>query len=118
MAKEKIESMNSEIDVEAIDGAIKKENALELLKNVDVILDCTDNFSRRYLLNETAVKMAMPLFFAPCREMQGMITTVIPEKTTCIQCIFPMPLEKEKEMPILGAVVGTMRAMQATEVIK
>ena len=49
----------------------KKKNALELLKGVDAILDCTDNFPRRYLLNEMAVTMDVPLFFASCREMQG-----------------------------------------------
>ncbi|MCD6222795.1 MAG: ThiF family adenylyltransferase [Thermoplasmata archaeon] len=49
----------------------KKKNALGLLKGVDAILDCTDNFPTRYLLNEMAVTMDVPLFFASCREMQG-----------------------------------------------
>ncbi len=117
VAKEKLQLVNSEIEIEAIDRTIKEENAIKLLKGVDAILDCTDNFSTRYLLNKMAVMLGIPLFFASCREMQGMATVVLPRKTACIKCIFSDAPET-KENPILGSIAGTMGTIQATEVIK
>lgn len=118
VAKEKLSNLNSEIEIEAMDKRLNENNFGELFHDVDALLDCTDNFSTRYLINEAAVKLNLPLFYAACREMSGMTTTIIPKKTACIHCIFPIPPEKERETPILGAIAGTIGTIQATEAIK
>ncbi len=118
VAKERLSNWNGEMEIETIDKRLSEDNFRDLFHGVDAVLDCTDNFQTRYLINEAAVKLNLPLFYAACREMQGMVTTVIPKKTACIHCIFPASPEKEKETPILGAIAGTMGTIQATEVIK
>jgi len=116
-AKEKLSRLNPDTEVTGVKEKITENNVLELLKNTDAIVDCMDNFHTRYLLNEAAIKMGMPLFHGACRGMEGQITTIIPGKTPCLRCIFPRAPPEEK-FPILGAVSGTIGTIQATEVIK
>ena len=117
VAKNYLSLLNSEIRIEAINEKINKNNFKKLLEGIDAIVDCTDNFPTRYLLNEASLKFNIPLFHGACRGMEGIVTTILPMKTACLKCIFPEPPPQER-FPILGAIAGTIGTIQATEVIK
>ncbi len=116
-AIEKLRKINSEIEVIGFEERIDEENALNLIKGSNCVVDCTDNFRTRYVLNDAALKLGIPLFHGACRAWEGQATTIIPKKTPCLRCIFPKPPPEEKT-PIIGSVAGTIGTIQATEVIK
>lgn len=116
-AMKKIMKMNSDIEVIGIKEKIEGKNVIDLLNGFDAIIDCMDNFPTRYVLNDASLKLNIPFFHGACRGMEGRATTIIPGKTPCLKCIYPHIPPSEK-FPILGAVAGTIGAIQATEVIK
>ncbi|MEA2054260.1 MAG: HesA/MoeB/ThiF family protein [Candidatus Thermoplasmatota archaeon] len=116
-AVEKIMKMNSDIKIIGIKEKIGRGNVTDLLKYVDAIVDCMDNFPSRYLLNDASLKLGIPLFHGACEGLEGRATTIIPRKTPCLKCIYPR-FPSHKKFPILGAVTGTIGTIQATEVVK
>lgn len=116
-AKEKLSTINPDIEITGIKEKITKNNVIKLLKNTDVIVDCMDNFPTRYVLNDASLKLSIPFFHGACRGMEGRATTIIPRKTPCLKCIYPH-LPPSEKFPILGAVAGTIGTIQATEVVK
>lgn len=116
-AIEKLKQINTELEVISFGKTIDNKNVLDLIKGSDGIVDCMDNFKTRYVLNDAALKLSIPLFHGACRGWGGQVTTIIPKKTACLKCIFPKAPPKEAT-PILGAVAGTLGTIQATEVIK
>jgi molybdopterin/thiamine biosynthesis adenylyltransferase len=117
-AKRKLEKLNSDVKIEAFVGKLTRENIEDVLKDVDVIVDCLDNFETRYLLDEFAHKKGVPLVHAAVEGLHGQATTIIPEKTKSLREIFPIPPKKKEKFPILGATAGVMGTIQAAEVIK
>ena len=115
-AEKKLKSMNADIKVRGIKEKITEDNAVELIKDVDAVVDCLDNFDTRYIINDACIKLGIPLFHGACMEFGGQAMTVIPEETACLRCIFPKP--PHKKVPILGAVAGAIGTIQATEVVK
>jgi len=90
----------------------------------DVILDGSDNFETRFLVNDEAVRVGVPLVSAAVLRFEGQLTTVLPGKgRPCYRCLYPAP-PPEGSMPtcsqagVLGSVAGTMGTLQATEAIK
>ncbi|UZE92795.1 MAG: HesA/MoeB/ThiF family protein [Methanosarcinales archaeon] len=114
--KEKLSSLNSDIQIEAITEKITTEN-IDVLKDATIIVDCLDNFSTRYSLNEFCVKNQKPLVHAAVEGFYGQLTTIIPSKTPCLKCIFPKMTDKEI-FPIIGVTTGLFGALEANEVIK
>ena len=117
-AKWKLERFNSDIKVETFVGKLTKDNIKEVLTGVDVVVDCLDNFETRYLLDEFAHKRGIPLVHGAIEGMFGQVTTIIPGKTKCLREIFPKPLKKKENLPILGATAGVIGTIQAAEVVK
>lgn len=116
-AKKKLTQVNSDIDIVGVEKKITNENVLELLKNVNAIVDCLDNFDTRDLLNDAAIKLNIPFFHGACYGFEGRVSTIIPKITACLRCVFPKSPKNEK-VPILGAIAGTVGTIQATEVVK
>ncbi|MEW5759159.1 MAG: HesA/MoeB/ThiF family protein [Candidatus Thermoplasmatota archaeon] len=116
-AVEKLKQINTDIKIIGSEETINEKNALDLIKGCNGIVDCLDNFYTRYILNDVALKLNLPLFHAACQGWGGQVTTIIPKKTACLKCVFPKAPPKE-DVPILGAVAGTIGTIQATEVIK
>jgi len=113
----KIRSLDSGIKLTGINKRLTDENAMELLKDSDVIVDALDNFNTRFVLNRAAVKLRKPFIHGACRGFEGRVTTIIPGVTPCFECIFPSSPPDEK-VPVLGATPGITGAMEAMEVIK
>jgi adenylyltransferase/sulfurtransferase len=114
---EKLVQANPEIDVTPLNIKIDADNVYELTHDCDIIMDAMDNFETRYLLNRASLQHKIPYIYASVWGLEGRATTLVPDKTPCLECIFPKAPPKEK-FPILGATAGVMGTIQATEAVK
>jgi adenylyltransferase/sulfurtransferase len=121
-AERKISAFNSEISVEARVADLVPGNIEDLLEGMDVILDGTDNFETRYLVNDYAVKGHRPWIYAAAVGSYGVTLNILPGKTACLACIFPDTprgmVETCETSGILNTVVNLVAAVAATEAIK
>ena len=116
-ACEKLIQINPQVKVEAIGEAITETNVLGLVNGVDVIIDAMDNFPTRFILNKAALKKKIPFFHGAVRGLMGQATTIFPNETACLRCIF-LEAPPPETFPILGSVAGLIGTIQATEVVK
>jgi len=123
-AAEKIGALNSDIELEYIADTLSAENIDMLIPATDVIVDCLDNFSTRFVLNKYAVSRKITLVHAGIHSFSGQLTTIIPGETPCLECLFAgmkdPTLESGAQVPspVLGAVVGVIGSLQSLEAIK
>ena len=121
-AARKIASFNSEIQVEARVEDVVPHNIEALLEGIDVILDGTDNFETRYLVNDYAVKASLPWVYAAAVGSYGVTLNVLPGKTACLACIFPDTprgmVETCETSGILNTAVNMVASVAATEAMK
>ncbi|HQF90006.1 MAG TPA: HesA/MoeB/ThiF family protein [Methanofastidiosum sp.] len=115
--REKLEKLNSSIKIKSFSLKVD-ENNISKFKESDVLVDCLDNFQTRYLLNRFSLKEKIPLIHAAVEAYYGQITTIIPGKTPCIQCLFPDMPNKKDVFPIIGPICGVLGSIEAMEVIK
>ncbi|APH38307.1 HesA/MoeB/ThiF family protein [Methanohalophilus halophilus] len=116
-AEEKLAELNPNIRLEAFNTEINAENVDELIQGADIIVDALDNYETRMLLNRAAIRQSVPLVHGAVHGFHGQLTTVIPGKTPCIECLIPEKPPKEV-FPIIGCTAGVVGTMQANEVIK
>ncbi len=121
--RNRLAEINSEIEVEAIVADINYSNIEELIKDCDLVIDGTDNFSIRYLLNEACVKHSQTWIYGAAVSSYGTTMTIHPNETPCLRCIF-------EEMPDPGSaptcdtagvimpIITSISAIQTTEAIK
>jgi adenylyltransferase/sulfurtransferase len=121
-AARKIAAFNSEIMVEARVEDVVPRNIEALLEGMDVILDGTDNFETRYLVNDYAVKASLPWIYAAAVGSYGVTLNVLPGKTACLACIFPDTpqgmVETCETSGILNTAVNVVASVAATEGLK
>src|SRR5271169_1125146 len=121
-AARKIAAFNSEIAVEARVEDLVPGNINVLLEGMDVILDGTDNFETRYLLNDYAIKNSLPWIYAAAVGSYGVTLNVLPGKTACLACIFPDTprgmVETCETSGILNTAVNVVASVAATEAVK
>ncbi|WP_010530993.1 ThiF family adenylyltransferase [Lentibacillus jeotgali] len=120
-AKNKLEKVNSQIIIEAITGNASVDNIDDLIKDADVVLDGTDNFSTRYLLNDACFKYGIPFSYGGVVSSRGMTAFFIPGQTPCLRCI-----TKEGEgggqtcdtVGVISPAVDMISSLQVTETLK
>jgi molybdopterin/thiamine biosynthesis adenylyltransferase len=121
-AARKIAAFNSEIDVRAEVADLTPANADTLLSSADLLLDATDNFETRYLLNDFAVRHGRPWIYAAAVAAYAVTLNIIPGETACLACIFPAPPQGAVETcdtaGILNSAVNLIGSIQATEALK
>lgn len=121
-AARKIAAFNSEIEVIPEISDLSPDNAASLLGSADLILDATDNFETRYLINDFAVKEGKPWIYAAAVAAYGVTMNVIPGETACLSCIFHAPPEGTVETcdtaGILNSAVNLIGSIEATEALK
>lgn len=121
-AARKIAGFNSEIEVRAEVADLTPANADSLLSGADLLLDATDNFETRYLVNDYAVKNGRPWIYAAAIGAYAVTMNIIPGETACLSCIFPAPPEGTVETcdtaGILNSTVNLIGSIQATEAMK
>src|SRR5688572_29947995 len=122
-ARTRIGEINSEIEVEAIVADVNQSNVEQLIDGVDLVLDGTDNFQVRYLLNDACVKHGVTWIYGAAVSSYGTTMTIIPGETPCLRCIF-------EDMPDAGSsptcdtagvimpIIATVSATQVSEAIK
>lgn len=122
-AKQKIEQLNPDVEVVGYAARVEEANAAEIFSGYHFIVDGSDNFATKFLVNDTAVKLGIAFSHAGIVRLQGQTMTVVPGKSACYRCVFgqaPPPEEilSCQQAGILGAVAGTIGSIQATEAIK
>jgi molybdopterin/thiamine biosynthesis adenylyltransferase len=116
-AARKLEQLNKEIKIEAIDETINEGNVSALLDGFDVIVDAMDNLETRYLLNKAAVESRVPFIHGAIYGLEGRAMTVIPGESACLRCIYRGTVPSEK-FPVIGVTPAVIGCIQATEAIK
>jgi len=118
-AKYKLEAFNPEVNFEVNEVNVTKENVDEVIGDVDVIVDCLDNFSARYVLDEYAHEKNIPLVHGAIEGFYGQATTIIPGKTRSLREIFPnMDKRPKTKFPVVGVAPGIIGIIEASETLK
>lgn len=122
-ARNRISQINSEVAVEALVADVNNSNVESLIAGVDIVIDGTDNFQTRYLVNDACVKLGVPWIYGAAVSSYGTTMTIIPGTTPCLRCVFD-------EMPPAGSaptcdtagviqpIISSISAIQTTEAIK
>ena len=122
-ARVAIEALNPDVTVNVHPFRVDKENVLDLIADYDVIIDGTDNFPTRYLMNDAALMARKPLIHASILRFEGHASTFIPYEGPCYRCLFPEPPPPDMapscgEAGVLGVLCGVMGSIMTTEAIK
>lgn len=122
-AAKKLRMINSGVTVEPVVADIDRTNIEELTRDVDLILDGTDNFEIRYLINDVAVKTNKPWVYGGCIGGHGQIMVILPGETPCLRCVFEAaPAAGDtgtcETAGVLGPIVNIVASYQAVEAIK
>ncbi|MBI5049616.1 MAG: molybdopterin-synthase adenylyltransferase MoeB [Nitrospirae bacterium] len=122
-AKKTFEALNPDVNVIPVKERLTNKNILELIKDYDVVVDGTDNFPTRYLINDACVMLKKPLVSGAILRFEGQVTTILPGDGPCYRCLFESPpppglVPSCQEAGVLGVLPGVIGALQATEVLK
>ncbi|MDX6600487.1 MAG: sulfur-carrier protein adenylyltransferase/sulfurtransferase [Gaiellales bacterium] len=122
-AKQRIEELNPDVQVVTFRERLTSENIDRMLEGVDVIVDGTDNFPTRYLLNDASLRHRIPVVHASIFRFEGQLTVFKPYDGPCYRCLFPQPPPPElapscAEGGVLGVLPGIMGSLQASEALK
>ncbi len=122
-AKETLEDLNPDIEVVPYTERLNSENIIDIIKDYDVILDGSDNFPTRYLVNDACVMLGKPLSHGSIFRFDGQATTILPGQGPCYRCLYETPPPPDlvpscQEAGVLGIIAGIIGVVQATEVIK
>jgi adenylyltransferase/sulfurtransferase len=122
-AAAKLRTINSAVAIEPIVADVEPANVERFCEGMDVILDGTDNFETRFLLNDAAVKLGLPWVYGGCVGAEGQTMTVLPGETACLRCLMPeCPAPGAtatcETAGILGPIVGLIASIEAAEGIK
>lgn len=122
-AKKRLHEVNPEVEVIVHEKRISAENALQLIANYDLVIDGTDNFQTRYLVNDACVLSKKPLVYGSIFRFEGQATVFYPPTGPCYRCIYPDPPESGAvpncaEGGVLGVLAGVIGSIQAAEAIK
>jgi len=123
VAKERVQQINPNIDVQTYETRLTSENALEILKDYDVIIDGTDNFPTRYLVNDASVLLKKPNVYGSIFRFEGQASVFWAEKGPCYRCLYAEPpppglVPSCAEGGVLGVLPGIVGSIQAIETIK
>src|SRR3989338_164108 len=122
-AKERINAINPDVQVTAYNTKISRDNILELIAPYDVVIDGTDNFPTRYLVNDACIFRKKPNVYGSIFRFDGQATVFYPFKGPCYRCLYPEPpppgmVPSCAEGGVLGVLPGIIGVIQATEAVK
>ena len=122
-AKKRLIDLNNTIKINAYPEKLIHKNALKLFKNYDIIVDGTDNFATRYLINDASVITNKPLVYGAIYKFEGQVSVFNYQNGPSYRCLFPIPPKRGtipncSEIGVLGVLPGIIGSMQANEVLK
>ncbi len=121
--KKRLKALNPEVEIVTHGMRLDSSNILDVIKEYDIVVDGSDNFPTRYLVNDACVISKKPLVHAGIFRYDGQIMTILPGTGPCYRCLFPEPppqgaVPSCQEGGILGVVAGALGVLQANEVLK
>ncbi|HXZ13942.1 MAG TPA: molybdopterin-synthase adenylyltransferase MoeB [Candidatus Sulfotelmatobacter sp.] len=122
-ASERLHGLNPDIQIDPIEARLTSENALDILKDYDVVVDGTDNFPTRYLVNDACVLLGKPNVYGSIFRFEGQVTIFGHPGGPCYRCLYPEPpppglVPSCAEGGVLGVLPGIVGAIQAAEALK
>jgi len=120
-AKERLSNLNSEVEIKVYKDYIDENSIKKYVKDKDFIVDCSDNFKTKFLVNKVAIEYNIKAIIAGIKDFFGQIITIDPKKTACYECVFNQPdtLDpSEGPLPVIGVTPGILGTLEALEVIK
>ena len=122
-AVDRILSMNPDVKVQAHETRLTSENALAIIENYDVVVDGTDNYPTRYLVNDACVMLGIPNVYGSIFRFDGQASVFCQQDGPCYRCVYPEPpppglVPSCAEGGVLGVLPGIIGTIQATECIK
>ena len=122
-AKETMEAMNPDVTVNTYHTFVTSRNILDLVKDYDFIIDGTDNFPAKFLINDACVMAKKPFSHAGIIRFQGQLMTYVPGEGPCYRCVFKNPPPPDavptcKQAGVIGAMGGVIGSLQAMEAVK
>ncbi len=122
-ARDRLNAINPEVTVETHDVALSSDNALDLLTGYDIIVDGTDNFPTRYLVNDACVLLGKPNVYGSIFRFEGQASVFATKDGPCYRCLYPEPpppglVPSCAEGGVLGILPGVVGTIQATEAVK
>jgi adenylyltransferase/sulfurtransferase len=122
-ARDRIRAINPEVRIDLYEAPLKRDNALDILRPYDLVIDGTDNFPTRYLVNDACVMLNKPNVYGSIFRFDGQASVFYPGKGPCYRCLYPEP-PPPGEVPscaeggVLGILPGLIGCIQATEAVK
>lgn len=122
-ALEKLAALNPDVTLVPHRERLTSANVLSVLDGYDIVVDGTDNFPARFLINDACVMSKKPLVHGGILRFEGQLTTILPGQGPCYRCLFPEPpppgfVPSCQEAGVLGAIAGVIGTLQATEALK
>ncbi|OAS21456.1 ThiF family adenylyltransferase [Paenibacillus oryzisoli] len=122
-AAKRLQLVNSNVEIDPHVCDLNATNAEGLLHDVDVILDGTDNFAVRFLLNDVSMKLGIPWIYGGAVASRGVSLTIIPDRTPCLRCLFPQApaagtTDTCDTAGVIGGIIHVVASYQATEALK
>src|SRR3954466_13414454 len=122
-AEDKLKAINPNVNVVRFDTRLSSANALEIIRDFDIVIDGTDNFPTRYLVNDACVLTGKPNVYGSIFRFEGQVSVFGTEEGPCYRCLYPEPpppglVPSCAEGGVLGILPGLVGVMQATEAIK
>lgn len=120
-AKNKLEKINSTVTIEAVVDNVTVENIEELTEDIDVVIDGTDNFTTRHLLNDICFKKNIPFSYGGVVGSRGMTAFLVPNETPCLRCLIKTDSNDGQTCDTVGVIapaVDTVSSLQVTEALK
>jgi molybdopterin-synthase adenylyltransferase len=122
-AQAKLNDLNPDVEIKTFATRFEADNAAGIAAGYDFIVDGSDNFDTKFLVNDIAIRLNIAFSHAGIVRLQGQTMTVLPHKSACYRCLFQAPPPPEEilncqQSGVLGAVAGTLGTIQATEAVK
>ncbi len=122
-ARDRLRQINAQVEIVARVERAGPDNIARLVGRPDVVLDATDNFATRYLLNDLCVRDGLPWIYGGCAAAYGVCMPILPHETPCLRCLFPTPPPPEHAptadtVGILGPIAHAVASLQAAEALK
>ncbi len=119
----KLSKLNSDIKIELHELHLNRENIEGIIRNYDFIVESSDNFETKFLVNDTCIKLGIPFVIGGVFQFEGQMITVLPQKTACYRCVFkeipsPGTYPTTGEEGIMGITAGFFGLIEANEAIK
>lgn len=122
-ARQTFQTLNPDVEVVPIKDRLTRENILGHIRDYDIVVDGSDNFMTRFLVNDACVHLGKPLVSGAILRFEGQVTTIVPGQGHCYRCLYEAPpppglVPSCQEAGVLGILTGVVGSLQACEVLK